>query len=277
MGSLVKRVLTALVAIPVLLFITFWDVSTLPFKLVAVGGLVLALLEYLQLAYEDQIKPQRTEGILSLVIILLPFVDKTVFQWAPAVSVMAVLFVLNLSFLWSQRTIKRMIVTVSVTFFGVAYFGFFGSYFFCLREASNGAWLMLLLYISTWAYDTGGYFIGGRWGKHKLAPQVSPKKSWEGCFGGAALSFVGLFLLWKFFPTHYQMFDLIDVVVLAILLSFFGQVGDLVESVMKRSLSAKDSGSLIPGHGGIFDRIDSLLFNAPVLFFYLILVKHFQF
>ena len=114
MGTLVKRLLTALVAIPLLLFATFWDV-TLPFKLIAVAGLVLALLEYLQLAYDDQIKPQRTEGVLSLIIVLLPFIDHTVFQWAPAASVLVILFVLNLSFLWSQRTIKRMIVTVSVT------------------------------------------------------------------------------------------------------------------------------------------------------------------
>lgn len=276
MGSLAKRVMTALVAIPVLLFLTFWEV-TLPFKVVAVGGLMLGLLEYLQLAYEDQIKPQRSEGIIALVIILLPYIDPKTFLWSPAASVLVVLFFLNISFLGSQRTIKRMIVTVSVTFFGLAYFGFFGSYFFRLRELPNGAWVLLWLFIATWAYDTGGYFVGGLWGKHKLAPQVSPKKSWEGCFGGAALTFVGLFLLWKYFPVYSQMFTLIDVAALALLLSFFGQVGDLVESIIKRSLSAKDSGSLIPGHGGIFDRIDSLLFNAPVLFFYLTQIKHLQF
>ncbi len=276
MGSLAKRVTTALVAIPVLLFLIFWEV-TLPFKLVVVGGLVLGLLEYLQLAYEDQIKPQRSEGIISLAIILLPYLDPTNFAWSPAASILVVLFFLNLSFLGSQRTIKRMIVTVSVTFFGLAYFGFFGSYFFRLRELPNGAWVLLWLFIATWAYDTGGYFVGGLWGKHKLAPQVSPKKSWEGCFGGAGLTFVGLFLLWKYFPVYSQMFTLIDVTALALLLSFFGQVGDLVESIIKRSLSAKDSGSLIPGHGGIFDRIDSLLFNAPVLFFYLTHIKHLQF
>jgi phosphatidate cytidylyltransferase len=275
MGALTKRVLVAMIAIPILLFLTFWQI-TLPFKLVALLALVLALLEYLQLAYEDKIKPQRTEGIISLVIILLPFVYKPFFDWSAETSILAVLFVLNLSFLWSQRTVKRMIVTVSVTFLGVAYFAFFGGYFFRLHEMTNGGWLLLWLYISTWAYDTGGYFAGGWWGKHKLAPEVSPKKSWEGCAGGFVLSVAGLYLLWEFFPAYAQIFNFLDVVILAALLSFFGQIGDLVESIMKRSLSAKDSGSFFPGHGGVFDRIDSLLFNAPVLYFYLVLFKHIQ-
>jgi phosphatidate cytidylyltransferase len=82
-----------------------------------------------------------------------------------------------------------------------------------------------------------------------------------------------LLLLWKGFPQYSQMFSLMDVLALTVLLSLFGQLGDLVESVMKRSLQAKDSGDFIPGHGGVFDRIDSLLFNAPILFYYLMLFK----
>ncbi len=275
MGALTKRVLVALVAIPVLLFLTFWN-QVLPFKLLVTAALILALIEYLQLAYEDKIKPQRTEGIVSLLIILLPLISKSVFSWTEGAGMLVVLLVLNLAFLWSQRTIKRMVVTVSVTFFGVAYFGFFGGYFFHLRDLSQGAWFLLWLYISTWAYDTGGFFAGSLWGKHRLAPQVSPNKSWEGCLGGFALTLMGLYLLWQFMPTYSRVFNLADVVILATLLSFFGQIGDLVESIMKRSLSAKDSGSFFPGHGGVFDRIDSLLFNAPVLYFYLVLIKHIQ-
>jgi phosphatidate cytidylyltransferase len=83
----------------------------------------------------------------------------------------------------------------------------------------------------------------------------------------------GLTALWKLFPFYAQEYSLTDVIVLSALLSLFGQLGDLVESIIKRSLSAKDSGSFFPGHGGVFDRIDSLLFNAPILFYYLILFK----
>ncbi|HTC21766.1 MAG TPA: phosphatidate cytidylyltransferase, partial [bacterium] len=88
---------------------------------------------------------------------------------------------------------------------------------------------------------------------------------------GFALVLAGLFLFWRWAPVFSQTFSTLDVFALSLLLSLFGQLGDLVESLIKRSLSAKDSGSLLPGHGGVFDRIDSLLFNAPILFYYLVL------
>jgi len=120
----------------------------------------------------------------------------------------------------------------------------------------------------------GAYFAGTWWGSRKLAPQASPHKTWEGCLGGWVLCLVSLFALWKTVPPYASLFSAIDILALSALLSFFGQVGDLVESLLKRSFATKDSGSFFPGHGGIFDRIDSLLFNAPVLFYYLILFKH---
>jgi phosphatidate cytidylyltransferase len=125
--------------------------------------------------------------------------------------------------------------------------------------------------VATWGYDTGGYFVGRFFGRHKMTPQVSPKKSWEGALGGLALSLLALYGLWAFFPVYKEIFGAQDILILGILMSLFGQLGDLVESMIKRSLSAKDSGSFFPGHGGIFDRIDSLLFNAPVLYYFLTL------
>jgi phosphatidate cytidylyltransferase len=187
---------------------------------------------------------------------------------------------LCLSFLGSTRPLKEMVVSVSVTFFGAAYFAVFTGYVFRLRELphempyTQGAWHLLWLYIATWAYDTGGFFAGSLFGKHSLAPLASPKKSWEGVAGGVLLSFLALWLLRQFIPFYREFYSLLDVGVLALLLSLFGQLGDLVESMIKRSLTAKDSGSFFPGHGGVFDRVDSLLFNAPVLFYYLLVVKH---
>ncbi len=170
----------------------------------------------------------------------------------------------------SKRPLEEMVVSVSVTFFGAAYFGILGGYLLLLRELPQGPWLLIWLYVATWAYDTGGYFAGNLWGKHHFAPLASPKKSVEGCVGGFVLVLAGSFLLWIAVPFFAQTFSILDVLMLSLLLSLFGQLGDLVESLIKRSLSAKDSGSLLPGHGGVFDRIDSLLFNAPVLFYYLI-------
>jgi phosphatidate cytidylyltransferase len=183
------------------------------------------------------------------------------------------LMMLCLSFLGSTRPVKEMVVSVSVTFFGAAYFGVLTGYVFRLREMPQGAWHLLWLYIATWAYDTGGFFAGSLWGKHLLAPLASPKKSWEGVAGGVLLTVISLGLLRRFVPFYAGLYSYDDVAALALLLSLFGQLGDLVESMMKRSLTAKDSGSFFPGHGGVFDRVDSLLFNAPVLFYYLLIVK----
>jgi phosphatidate cytidylyltransferase len=274
MGTLTKRILVALAGIPLLLFLTFWNV-TLPFKIVVVLALGIALLEYLRMADDHQLKTLRTEGMVALGFMLLPWMVRPLRDWGGRDAFLLGLFILTLCFLWSSRPLKEMVVSVSVTFFGAAYFGVLGHYFFRLRDLPQGAWHLVWLYVATWAYDTGGYF-GGRWfGKHHFAPLASPKKSVEGCIGGFLLVLAGLLFLWKAMaalnvPSDY---NLADVAALSVLLSLFGQLGDLVESVIKRSLSAKDSGSLLPGHGGMFDRIDSLLFNAPILFYYLVLLK----
>jgi phosphatidate cytidylyltransferase len=274
MGPLTKRILVALVGIPVLLALTFWY-WTAPFKWVAAAGLGLALLEFLHLADANRLKTLRVEGLVSLALLLLPWILQPLAPWGGCDAFLPGLFLLTLSFLGSRRPLSEMVVSVSVTFFGVAYFGVLGHYFFRLRDLPLGAWHLLLLYVATWAYDTGGYFAGRWWGRHRFAPLASPKKSVEGCIGGFVLVVAGLLLLWKGMNLFgvANPYSLADILVLSVLLSLFGQLGDLVESIIKRSLSAKDSGTLLPGHGGVFDRIDSLLFNAPILFYYLMLFK----
>jgi len=274
MGPLTKRVLVAIPAMIFLLGLTFWD-WTLPFRILVVIGLALALWEFLNLADAHKLKTLRVEAFLSLAFMLLPWVLQWWAQWNGSDAFLMGLFLLTLSFLWSRRPLKDMVVSVSVTFFGVAYFGVLGRYFFLLRDLPQGSWMLLWLYIATWAYDTGGYFAGRFWGRHHFAPLASPKKSVEGCIGGFILVLLSLLGLWKGMQAWglTTPFNFTDLVVLSIFLSFFGQLGDLVESIIKRSLSAKDSGSLLPGHGGVFDRIDSLLFNAPILFYYLLFFK----
>lgn len=264
-----KRILFAVPAMVLLLAITFWN-WTLPFKLAVAAGLGLSLWEYFNLADAHKLKTLRVEGLVALALLLLPWIVRPLF-WAAQDAFLIGLFLLTLSFLWSKRPLKEMVVSVSVTFFGLAYFGVLGTYFFRLRELPGGPWQLLWLYTATWAYDTGGYFAGRWWGKHHFAPLASPKKSVEGCIGGFVLVLAGLALLWKVTPLlgANLPYTFLDVLALSALLSLFGQLGDLVESIIKRSLSAKDSGSLLPGHGGVFDRIDSLLFNAPILFYYL--------
>ncbi|MBJ6763211.1 phosphatidate cytidylyltransferase [Myxococcaceae bacterium JPH2] len=131
------------------------------------------------------------------------------------------------------------------------------------------AWVICALTI-TWANDTLAYFAGRFLGKHKLYPAVSPNKTWEGFFGGMVGSVLGMFIARGFF---FPVFTAWDCVLLGIAGGVLGPIGDLCESMLKRAYSVKDSGSLIPGHGGVLDRIDALLFNAPLVFVYVQFVR----
>lgn len=130
---------------------------------------------------------------------------------------------------------------------------------------ANGMWYIFLLLIIQWFTDSGAYLIGSSIGKHKLMPKVSPKKSVEGAAGGVVVAVIGALLLNAFVPILPVSF----MTVIAIVVSVGGQLGDLCESALKRWAGIKDSGKLIPGHGGILDRFDSMLFAAPLLLLFL--------
>lgn len=123
-------------------------------------------------------------------------------------------------------------------------------------------WPVLTIFILVWCSDTFAYLVGRKLGKHKLFERISPKKSWEGFFGGMIFSVIGGILIAYFIEAPIYQF-----IVYAILISVFGTIGDLVESMLKRSLNLKDSGSILPGHGGILDRFDAVLFVIPIIYF----------
>ncbi|MBT3217778.1 MAG: phosphatidate cytidylyltransferase [Proteobacteria bacterium] len=151
-----------------------------------------------------------------------------------------------------------------VGFLWIAMLGFF----VLLRRLDGGlAWIFLVLVIA-WAGDTGAYFSGRFLGRHKLYPRVSPKKTWEGVAGGVTAATVGVFIV-SFFYTALRP---LDCVLLGVVLCLAGVLGDLAESLIKRSHQVKDSGWIMPGHGGLLDRIDSVLFVAPLLYGYVVLV-----
>ena len=132
-----------------------------------------------------------------------------------------------------------------------------------------GAFLFFFVMVTVWLADTGGYFAGKRYGKHALAPAVSPNKTWEGVAGGVLLASIwAIGFYWVKTPTTITMFEWMLLAVLTVAVSI---VGDLFESLYKRAFSVKDSGSLLPGHGGILDRIDSLIAAVPV-FTFLVLI-----
>lgn len=124
-------------------------------------------------------------------------------------------------------------------------------------------------FIIIWTYDTGAYLSGRFFGKHKLFERISPKKTWEGFIGGIVLAVAASILISKFYNS-YEMFDWVFIAVIATITATFG---DLTESMLKRSAEIKDSGTILPGHGGILDRFDSVLFAAPAVFTYLFLIS----
>lgn len=136
-----------------------------------------------------------------------------------------------------------------------------------------GAHLTLALLIFIWVNDTGAFCVGSLMGRNKLFERISPKKTWEGFWGGMLFCVIAAFVMRGAFPQYYDMMSYGDMCRLGILVSIFATLGDLVESMIKRTCGVKDSGKIIPGHGGILDRIDSLLLVAPVALIYLILVN----
>jgi phosphatidate cytidylyltransferase len=169
---------------------------------------------------------------------------------------------------------ERLVFSWGWTLAGILYMGWMLSHYVTLRELDHGRELVLLVLFSTFACDTVAFLVGRTWGRHLMAPAISPKKTWEGAVAGfvaaiaAALALRSLLNLgdWEL-PLSY-----VQTVVLGCLIGLFAQIGDLLESLIKRRAGAKDSGRLMPGHGGILDRVDSLVFTGAIVYYYVIWV-----
>ena len=190
------------------------------------------------------------------------------------------ILVVHVGALFFDPKLDEALPSQAITWLGALYLGFglgFQQKLFMLQGTlpKTGSRLILALFIITWFGDTAAYFVGTFLGKHKLAPRVSPKKSWEGAVGNLAGNLAGAFLMVATVCTEWTW---VDAVALGLLMGVAGQLGDLVESTWKRSAGVKDSnvGVAIPGHGGILDRVDSLVFAAPVLYGYVHFVLGFN-
>jgi phosphatidate cytidylyltransferase len=175
----------------------------------------------------------------------------------------------GLYYLFRFRDIPSVAGRYAATVAGIVYAGFLTTFLAFLKriDPNHGGDTVVLVLLVAWIADTGGYFAGRFLGKSKLYEAVSPKKTWAGAFGGLAGSLLGVAVL-KLFFAKWLGWD--DVLLIAIPGGILGQLGDLAESLIKRSTGVKDSGSLLPGHGGILDRIDAVLFIAPYVYAYLV-------
>lgn len=272
MSSLVARILTIIVAVPLVL-ITLWAGKEFEYEwiiLLLIGGVSgIAAWEFSQLA-------SRLGAQLGIPFVIIACVSTMLFGYfgdllSPIVTVM-------ITGVWvSLIILTRMLMMRGKASFGLygwvlglLYCGLLLSFLFRIYEPDEGFYLLTWLLALVWAFDIGAFVAGKLTGRHKLAPSISPNKTWEGVVGGFILSFAAGLLSQLWVPLNLE-FSIIAFhsLILAVLVTFFGQLGDLLESRMKRMAGLKDSGTLFPGHGGLLDRIDALLLVTPVFYFYI--------
>ncbi|MCK8823516.1 phosphatidate cytidylyltransferase [Fuchsiella alkaliacetigena] len=243
--------------------------------LITVGFLIrFGLDEFFQFAEAKGAKPNKTWGLIgSLVLLLVVYLKSNNFVLPISTSsvVIVFLYLLLLKNLFiSSKEGTSAIFDSATTILGVLYIGGFFSYFiliynFTFSGEQLGEILIWIPIISSWMTDTFAYLVGMKFGKHSLAPQVSPNKTIEGAVGGVVGSVIGVLVYGSLLPLTIK-----ERVILGVILSVASQLGDLVESSLKRDAEIKDSGDLIPGHGGLLDRFDSLLFALPTFYYLLI-------
>jgi len=261
-----KRILTALVLIS-LVFLVLQKGGILVFSLLLTAALLIALHELYNIFTGTGLKGQKYPGILSG-ILMSYFFYKQELNGVLALLIFSLIFFSILK-LFSKDGHKDNLLGVAATMTGLLYIGGCGGYIILIRKIQDGfnqdglGYIYILLVI-IWASDSGAYFVGSKWGKTKLIPAVSPNKTVEGAIGGLIAGIAGASFWW--FSGIFSIFQCLS---FGILISLAGMAGDLFESLIKRSGGVKDSGNLFPGHGGMLDRIDSLLFAAPVWYYYI--------
>ena len=275
-----KRVLTALVLIPLIVWLVFKAQGQYAWIMYTAVAIVaeLGLWEYLTLADATGAKtPRIAAGIAVLAVFLFTFWQPVLI--APLLGVITLALLIACAF---HSPLQRVLPDAAFSVFGVFYVGLTLATIPLLSQQENGSSLLIFLLFVVWAGDTLALYVGRTWGRRKLAPAISPGKSWEGSAASMAGSLiVTAILLWVSVTLLAHGVGILaypgsawEWFVLAAIVNVAAQVGDLVESAIKRGAGVKDSGSLLPGHGGVLDRVDALLIAAPVLW-YALLVQSF--
>lgn len=283
---MIRRLLSVIVLLPLIAVVVYWNVWAV--ALLVAGGLFVALVELYRVLENGGYQPRTTLGILCALLLYAaallqapPFLPAPAFDWTGLALALGLLLMLTGELF--RREHENSLINWTLSFALACYLGWLLGHYLLLRRLDTplqtgwldflqippgAAWVYLVLAI-TWMEDTTAYLVGRPFGRHKMAPLLSPAKSWEGAAGG----FMGAVLI-----------ALLAVPVLGLPLSYgeaallgavggiAGQVGDLCESLIKRQFGIKDFSNLIPGHGGVLDRLDSMLFTAPVLYYGILLL-----
>ncbi|HEU5351695.1 MAG TPA: phosphatidate cytidylyltransferase [Terracidiphilus sp.] len=270
-----KRVLTALILAPAVLALVFVGPKWLISLAVAVVA-VLAGWEYLGLAEQCGARPPRVAASVALVLF---FAGN--FEWPDlTLSIFGALCLALVVYCVFRSPVERVLADASAAVFAMLYVGLALLALPMLRDLSNGPSLVVFLLCAVWSGDIAALYVGRMWGRHRMAPSLSPKKTWEGAvasvLGSVAVTGGLLELSALLAHGNFTRLSFVDAawgwwLGMAAVVNVAAQVGDLAESALKRSAGVKDSGTLLPGHGGVLDRIDALLLAAPLLWYALVI------
>jgi len=250
--------------------------SEIMFAILFLGVALLALIELFRLLNSDEIiNVQVVSGSISLVLMYTSIALVSLEYAGMQLLLVNLLIPVFIFIIELYQKNESPIQNIALTILGVIYIGLplgllnmFFNPELAVGEYHPG--ILIGFFVIIWAYDSFAYLTGVLFGKHRLFPRISPKKSWEGTIGGFIFGLLASFILSMFFIE----FDLINWLIIASIIMIFGTFGDLSESMLKRSLKIKDSGKILPGHGGLLDRFDAVLLSAPAVFVYLNLIHY---
>lgn len=259
--------MVTIIGVPLIVIVSI--IGKIPFLIFTLMIGLISYYEYSRMLRNKHSYTNRLIGYLAIGLIIINEY-KNFFDY----HIFFLILVSVLLFFELFRNKQSATVNLGATLLGILYIGFFSAAIINLREFysesvflySQGGYLIISIFVSIWICDSAAYFVGSAYGLHKLMPRVSPNKSWEGAIAGFVFAIIGMIAAREFFL---EFLKLRDAVAIGFIVGTFGQIGDLVESLLKRDNHVKDSSSIIPGHGGILDRFDSLLFAAPVVYLYL--------
>jgi len=261
---LVKRIFSAVILVGIIIACIFIEPF---FNLAVVLFIAVGLYEFFSMLEKKGINNYKYFGIGMGIIIPLSVMLRFELtkKWEFLFIVAMLLFLIVMQF--KRRKSSGVIVDISTTVFGILYVSWFFSFLVKIRNLQGGVGLFIAVLLMTKLGDIGAYLIGSRFGKTPLIPRISPRKSVEGAIAGLFFSICGAIFSKPFLHLSY-----VHLVFLGLSIGILGQLGDLSESLMKRDCEVKDAGSILPGMGGILDEIDSLLFTAPVFYYYISIV-----
>jgi phosphatidate cytidylyltransferase len=258
-----KRVLSALLSLPLFIVIVWFDKPVLWLTIfIAIWG-PLAVYEFYRLVGVSSIRSLTIFGLLfTFLIIISPHCPHPLA--APLLVTLAV--VVPLIWLVLRQRAEGAFTSWAWMVAGFLYVGWMLSFLVALRFEAGRNWAFFAFF-TTFGSDSAAYFIGRVLGRHRLAPKISPHKSWEGAIGGVLVAMAVSLLFTLPTPLHISL-SIGHGIILALLVSVFGQIGDLAESLLKRNTGVKESGTVLPGHGGFLDRMDSIVFAGVVVYLY---------